>query len=429
MSAGDKPRRLAWVYSTLPIALATGPLSTLVTLYLIQLNGLTLGTIYASLAAAVYNGVGIPAAIFWGFATDRVHRRRLMVLSSYALIGLILVSFYFDQTTAGTIARYSVISFVSVASATPLNLLIMETETKNRWAEAFARLSMVSSVGTVIGLVLGTVWTDVLPKQLTLLFIPLGLFGLASAGLVVIMITEPTFIFERETVALRKPSFFSRLLTNPVFFLNIPRASDFRRVFRGLRSSMTSYVPLFYISTILFYFSSGLFNTVFVPAMQKHLLSDNEIFSVILAGMVTQTLAFQLAGKYISERPLMTTSIQGLLLRGWCYVLMGAAVLFFAGNTFFAEALILYSLASGLAFAFYYTSSNTMMFNTVQGKNAGSALGVYSAVVGIAGTVGALLSGFVSIYMGFYTTFVVAGILLFSAVGIVAKLPESQPRS
>ncbi len=427
VSAGAKPRKVSWVYSTFPISLATGPLGTLVTLYLIQLNGITLGTIYSSLAAAIYNGVGIPASIFWGFATDRIHRRRLLVLGSYAVVGVVLISYYFDQTTAGTITRYSVISFVSVASATPLNLLIMETETKSRWAEAFARLSMVSSVGTVVGLVLGTVWTEALPAQLTLLFIPLGFFGLASAGLVVLMITEPKFVFERETVAMRRPSFSSSLLANPLFFLGLPRGSDFRRAFRGLRSSLTSYLPLFYISTILFYFSSGLFNTVFVPAMQKHLLSDDEVFAVILVGMAAQTLAFQLAGKFISERPLIATSVQGLVLRGLGYILMGISVLVLSGPAIFVPALVLYALSAGLAFAFYYTSSNTMMFNTVHGRNAGSSLGVYSAVVGVAAMIGALISGFLSVYMGFYTTFIIAGALLFAAVAIVARLQMPQP--
>lgn len=425
--SGEGRGKTRWVYSTLPISLATGPLGTLVTLYLIQLNGITLGTIYASLAAAIYNGVSIPAAIFWGVATDRIHRRRILVVGSYVLVGVTVISFLFDQTTGGTVARYAVVSFVSVASATPLNLLIMETESKSRWAEAFAKLSMVSGVGTVAGLLLGTAWTEALPAQLTLLFLPLGAFGLASAGLAALMITEPKFIFEEENVALRKQSFFSRLLANPIFFLGAPRLSDFRRVFRGLRSSLTSYLPLFYITTIMFYFSGGLFNTVFVPALQRHLLSDDQVFVVILLGTLVQTLAFQFAGRFISARPLAATSIQGLVLRGACYVVLGIAAFLFAGGpSFLASAILLYPLASGVAFAFYYISSNTMMFNSVHGRNMGSSLGVYSAVVGVAAMIGALLSGFVSIAAGFYTTFVFAGLILFATAAIVARLPQSQ---
>ncbi len=423
MASEAKPRRVSWVYATFPIALSTGPIGTLVQLYLIQLNGLDLGTIYGSLAGAIYNGVSIPAALFWGVATDRLHRRKALIAVGYSLMAIVLVTFYFDSTTAGTILRYSIFSFVSVASATPVNLLIMETEKKTLWPALFARLSMISSVGNVLGLVLSTVWTEALP--LIGLSIPLGAFAVASAALALVSIPEPTFILEKEIVAMRKPSFFSRLLAIPVFFLTVPRASDFRRVFRGLRSSLTSFVPLFYMSTILFYFASGLFNTSFVPSMSKFGLFPVEIFGVILAGMVVQTIAFQFAGRYVSTRSLVSASVQGLLLRGWSYLAIGAVALLFTGPYFLGPVLLFYPLAAGVAFAVYYTAANTMMFNTIQQKHAGSALGVYSAVVGIAAMGGSLASGFVSVYLGFYTTFVVAGVILFAAVGFVSRLPRS----
>jgi len=416
--------RTGWLYSVFPVSVATGPLGTMVQLYLIYLNGQALGTIYGSLAVAIFNGISIPAALFWGVATDRLHKRRALIALSYALMAIALVSFFFDRTTAGTISRYSVISFVSVASATPLNLLIMETEEKSKWASAFAKLSMMSSVGNVGGLVLSTIWADVFPSNLIFLFVPMGALAVASSALALATISEPPFIFERETVALRKPSLFSRLRANPVFLIGVPTTSDFKRAFRGLRSSLTSYVPLFYISTILFYISSGLFNTSFVPAMHNFSMPDQEVFAVNLVGMAVQTLAFQAAGRYVGARSLIATSVQGLLLRGWSYVGIGAAALLLGGPLFVVPTLILYPLAGGVAFAIYYTSANTMMFNTVQGKSAGAALGVYSAVVGIAAMAGSLASGFISVYLGYYTTFVLAGVLLFATMGVVARLPR-----
>ena len=428
VSQEETHSRSRWVYSAFPIAIATGPLGTLVQLYLIQLNGNSLGTLYGSLASGIFNGVSIPAALFWGVATDRLHKRRALIALSYGLMGLVLVTFYLDNTTGGIISTYAVFSFVSVASATPLNLLIMETQPKGRWSAAFARLSMMTSGGNVAGLILSVVVTGALPQGqgLTIVFIPLGVCGLISAGLAVATIPEPKFELERETVARRRPSFFSRLLAAPVFFLNLPRTSDFRRAFRGLRSSLTSYVPLFYISTILFYFSSGLFNTSFAPAMEKYSISTFEILAVFLAGMAVQTLTFQIAGRYISQRPLVATSVQGLLLRGWSYVAMGASFLLITGSPFFAPALLFYPLGAGIAFALYYTSSNTMIFNIVGRRNAGASLGVYSTVVGTAAMAGSFVSGFISVYIGFAVTFVAAGIVLFAAVGIVARLPRSK---
>ncbi|MDG7008318.1 MAG: hypothetical protein JRN06_08760 [Nitrososphaerota archaeon] len=423
--SGEKGKsRTAWVYSVFPVSIATGPLGTMVQLYLIALNGQALGTIYGGLASAVYNGISIPAALFWGVTIDRLRKRRGLIALSYALIAVALVSYYFDSTTAGTVGRYGVISFVSLASATPLNLLIMETEPKSRWAGTFARLSMVSSVGNVAGLLISTVWTDALPNQLVLLFVPMGALAMSSSAMSLALIQEPSFVFERETVAARRPSFFARLLANPVFFVTIPALGDFRRAFRGIRSTLTRSVPLFYISTLLFYFSSGLFNTSFVPAMHLFSMPDQEVFAVILAGMAVQTAAFRYAGNFVGARSLITTSIQGLMVRGWAYVGIGIAAIVLASPFFAIPALLLYPVAGGVAFAVYYTSSNTMMFTTVQSKSAGAALGVYSAVVGIASMVGSFASGFISVYDGYYTTFILSGVLLFAAVWVVGRLPK-----
>jgi MFS family permease len=424
MTPEKKQSRITWILSVFPVSVATGPLGTMVQLYLIHINGQALGTIYGSFAAAIYNGISIPAALFWGYATDRLHKRKALIGLSYALVAVALVSYYFDRTTAGTIGRYGVISFVSVASATPLNLLIMETEQKPRWANAFAKLSMVSSIGNVAGLLISVIWTNYLPGTIILLFLPMGAFSVASAALALWLIKEPEFVLERETVAMRRPSFFSRLLTNPVFFITIPSGSDFRRAFRGMRSSFTRQVPLFYISTIFFYFSSGLFNTSFVPAMHFFSLSDQVVFAVILLGMVVQVLAFRGAGRFVSSRSLITTSTQGLLLRGWSYVGLGVAALLLSGPLFAAPVVILYPVAAGIAFAIYYTSSNTMMFTTIRSKSAGAALGVYSAVVGIAAMVGSLISGFISVYVGYSATFVLAGIFLFAASVAIGRIPK-----
>lgn len=413
-----------WLYSVFPISVATGPLGTMIQLLLIQLNGQALGTIYGGLAAAIYNGISIPAALFWGLSIDRLHQRRGLIVLSYAVTAVALVSFYFDSSTGGTITRYAVISFMSLASATPLNLLIMETEQKSKWANAFAKLSLMSSLGNVVGLLVGVLWTDALPSQLVLLFVPMGALSVTSSVLSVLLIKEPAFVFERETVVARRPSFFSRLLANPVFFVSIPSYSDFRRAFRGLRSSLTRSAPLFYISTIMFYFSSGLFNTSFVPAMHLFSVTDQAVFEVILVQMVVQTASFQVAGRFVGDRSLVSTSVQGLILRGWSYLGIGAGALLLTGPVFIVPALLFYPIAGGIAFAIYYTSANTMMFTTIRSKSAGAALGVYSAIVGIAAMTGSFVSGFVSVYLGYYVTFIAAGVVLFAAVAVVGRIPR-----
>jgi MFS family permease len=411
-------KRANWIYSTLPVSLATGSIGTVVQLYIIQLNGTSAGILYASLAVALFNGVSIPASIFWGFTTDRLQLRKAVVVASYIVMASVLVSFY-GQDTAGTIAEYSVFSFISAAAATPLNLLIMENEPKNKWADTFARLSMVSGVGNSAGLVLSTIWVQAFP--LILLSIPFGVLALVSAVLAQVLIHEPRIALEHETIVLRRPSFFSRLLSLPLMFLEIPKASDFRRVFRGLRSGLTSYVPLLYLSIVCFYLSSGVFNTAYVPALSAFSLPKGEIFAVILSGIVVQTIAFQYVGRYIVGRSLAMVSTGGLVLRTISYLLSGFFALVLAQPLFVVPALVLYPLGSGIAFAVYYTASNTMIFNSIKSK-PGSALGVYSAIVGTATFVGSILSGFISIYVGFSATFTVGALLLILASLITLRL-------
>lgn len=408
-----------WVYSTLPISLATGSIGTVVQLYIIQLNGTSLGTIYATLAFAFFYGVTIPASIFWGFVTDRLHQRMAVIFSSYLVMATVFFSFN-NLDTVGIIAEYSVLAFVSAASATPLSLLVMETEPKSRWADGFAKLSMASGIGITAGLVLSTVWVQFFP--LILISLPFSVLSLLSAGLALVLIHEPPIVLEQETIVMRRPSFLNRLVALPLMFLSIPKVSDFRRIFRGLRYGMTSYVPLLYISTVLFWLSAGIFNSSVVPAMSAFSLSHSEIFGALLVGMIIQTIAFRYAGSYIGNKSLESVASAGLLARGASYIAIGLFAFVLAQPLFLFPMLIFYPIGAGVAFAIYYTASNTMVFNSVKKGSAGSALGVYSAVVGMSTLAGSLVSGFISVYVGFHTTFVTAGLLLVLAAFVVLKL-------
>jgi MFS family permease len=63
----------SWVSSVLPFSIALGPMGTLVQLLILNFNGTV---VEVGLAITLFNAVSIPAALFWGFVTDRFHRRR-----------------------------------------------------------------------------------------------------------------------------------------------------------------------------------------------------------------------------------------------------------------------------------------------------------------------------------------------------------------
>jgi len=387
--------------------MATGPVGTFAQLYILQLHG---SVIDIGLAATLFAAASIPAAIFWGFVTDRIQTRKSLVVWSYVLIACLLFSFLFVRTVYAIIVLYSIFSFLSTAFATPLNLLIMESQPKASWASAFAQFSMVSSVGVTLGLLISAGWSGFFPLQL--LAITLGILSLISAALSVQMIKEPVAVFERSMIVMVSQSFYHFILALPLLFLRIPKLMDFRRIFRGVKFGLTREPALIYTSIGAFYFSSGVFNTSIVPSLNSARISNSQVFLVFLVGMTVQTLAFNYLGRRIQAHGIRRTAVQGLVLRALSYGGFAVAVFYLVGIPYLVSALILYPLGAGIAYAYYYAASNVMVFNTLGRSNQGAALGVYSAVVGLTTMIGSFISGFISFYVGYYATFLAAALWL-----------------
>jgi MFS family permease len=406
-----------WVYSVLPFNIATGPVGTFVQLYVLELRGTVIDI---GLAITLFNAVSIPAAMVWGFVTDRIHKRRPIVILCYLAVAGTLVAFLSTRSIYGVEGLYAVFSFVSAAAATPLNLLIMETQPKSRWAVVFSQFSMVSSSGSTIGLLLGVVWADFFP--LHLIVVALALLSLMSAVLSVLMIKEPKYVFERDMIVMVRRSLYERLLILPLFFLKIPQAMDFRRFFKGLRNEMTRDPQILYISIFVFYLASGIFNTSLVPSLYGANLSKSQVFLVSLVATLIQAAAFRYAGPYMERRNPRDTAVSGLVLRALSYAMFGVSVFFLTGVGYLASALVLYPLGAGIAYAAYWTASNIMIFNMLGHSNKGSFLGVYSAVVGLATMLGSFISGYTSFYLGYYVTFIAAALCLGASAALTSVL-------
>lgn len=422
-TGSKRTKRTAWVNAILPISIALGPVGTLIQLLILNLHGTVIDV---SLAITLFNAVSVPAAVFWGFVTDRFHRRKLTIVASYLATAGVLVSFLFASTGYLVSLLYALFSLVSSASTTPLNLLIMETERKQKWATAFARFSMITSLGNTVGLLLSVAWGFFF--SLNYLVVLLAILSVTSAVLSVLMIQEPSVIFERHIITLNKPSFFQRLQADPFFFLRAPRLSDFRRVFRNLRYELTRQMPILYFSIFMFYFASGLFNTSIVASLQANNFSSFLIFLVMTIGMLAQIVAFKYSGPYTEKKSLVTTSVEGLVLRSACYGLLGVSLYIISGVWFLIPVLIFYPVAAGIAFSIYYTASNTMVFNTLGEGRQGHSLGVYSALVGIANLVGSAISGFTSFFLGFSMTFILAAAFLGLSAFLASLLEHPKSR-
>ena len=416
----SKVHRSSWVSSVLPFNIALGPVSTLVQLLILNFNGTV---VEVGLALTLFNAVSIPAALFWGLVTDRFQQRRRMILASFLVTPLLLTLFLFARTSYSISFLYALLSFATAASTTPLNLLVMETEQKSKWALAFARFSMIVTIGQTLGLFLGMVWTFYIP--LDFLVIPLAVSSLISAGMAAFLIKEPKIVFERQVLVLHKQSFFHRLRHSPYLFLKIPQHRDFKGVFRHLKHALIRHTALLYLAIFAFFLSAGIFNTSLVPALDAIGVSNLLIFSVIMLGLIVQIISFRFAGPYTEKKSPVKSAIWGLLLRAIAYGLIGVFAYFLSGFSFLIIVLIFYPVASGVAYSVYYTASNTLIFYSLSPRRNGSSLGVYSALAGGATMLGSFSSGFLSFYGGFYLTFSISAVCLVVSAWLLSLINRS----
>ncbi|HLN45671.1 MAG TPA: MFS transporter [Candidatus Sulfotelmatobacter sp.] len=153
-------KSVAWIDATIPFNISLGPVSTLIQLLILGLNGTVIDV---ALAITLFSAVSVPAALVWGLVSDRFEKRRSIIVASYLASTIVLVLFLFANTEYWVSLLYATFSFITTASTTPLNLLVMETEQKQKWATALARLSMVTSIGQMIGVILGVAWGILFP--------------------------------------------------------------------------------------------------------------------------------------------------------------------------------------------------------------------------------------------------------------------------
>ncbi|AWR95877.1 MFS transporter [Acidianus brierleyi] len=405
------------MFSALFFGIVNGPLSTLVSLEILNLGGNAIDVAYAITSA---NVVLIPASMFWGIIADRYHLRNIIILG-FSLSTLFLSLMYFTYSIPLLTLSYSIFTFFSVAYSTPMNLLVMETSEKSKWAYNFSRLSMLSSIGSLIGLILSTLLVAIIRIFQVYLF--LTIFGIMALGSSVLYTPKTIIGIERTSMLHHKESFLTRLKMIPLIFLHFPSVHSFKmfKLSRLLRKPI-NYLPLLYLAIFIFYISSGLFNTVYPVSLYQGNLSKSEVLGIITEGMLAQIVTFHFTGKLLEKIDEREAASKALLLRGGSYIILGIVTLF--PSLLLGAGAIFYPLAAGLAFSTYYSASNTLIFKAVGGRRQGTTLGVYSTLVGIAMFIGSLLSGYISHYYGFITDFIIAGTLLFISSYIFRYIEE-----
>ncbi len=403
-----------WIFAFVPINAATAGFGVVLPLLiLIPLHGTWANV---AVAATIFNSAVILLSVLWGHLSDRYPRRRLFLVINYAgYAGLYLLLSQASSITELYLI-YAVIGVLAPAGASASNLLILEKFSETERATAFASFQEMSMVGSILGLLVGYFWTLANDALLELLYL-LGVLAAVSAVAIWFGVQDPTRTFTTEQVARHPESLVSRLRTVITYRLPIPffprrptlKRNSLTRFRAWAREELHHELPLILVASFLFNLAANLYNISYIPFLYSLGFTASAIFLVNLSNNFAQTLLFPFTGGLsnrvgvdrLVQRATYLRSIGYLATAGFTFAMIGDPAAFEANVAIYAVL--------GGAIAVYSTASSLMLFRGLVGRDAGSILGVNSALGGVAAVLGAALSGILSVYGSYRLVFLVAG--------------------
>lgn len=404
-------KRRSWVWSVIPLNAGVQSFSTMAPLYILFLGG---SVVQVGLITTLYNFVLIPASIFWGSMTDRMARRRFFFIVCCAGSTATFFLMYLIPNLAALAAFYGLLAVVVSSNSTAANLLVMETSEKKGWMSSYARLALFSSLGSILGLAVGSIWVSLFPIRVFLLFCG----GATTASIVAsfFLIPEPAMPLETVHLSFHPLGNLSRIyhgMTGAVQHLVIspPSPKEVLRMFRATRAGSVSGRALLFASTFFFMTATSLLNTAFTPFLVTYGVTDNEVFAISLINVSFQTVTYRVIGRVVATFGGARAGSYAALARTCVYMVIAFSALMFRDTALFLVDTAAYALV-GLAFVIWNSSTSVMLFSSLGQGRQGSLLGGYAALSSLGTVLGALFAGYISIYAGYSTTFAIAAALL-----------------
>jgi MFS family permease len=425
---------LAWALGSV----ALGATSLLIPLYFVTIGGSTLllGVLAGTAAAA-----GAPGALLFGRLADGGGSRRALVLVALGLAAAAIAAVSATRSVAVVIAGNAVLWFAAGAAAPVLTLLVTVGSPERDWPGRFAALNRYQGWGWAGGLVLGLAWTGLLSDpfgvvvaQQTLLWVCTGVTALAAVLAARWLPAAPG-----EDAGQPRPSRIARALAKsrrvPVRSATFPIGPG--RLYwltrslhpRQLASRLTPSLALYFAAVVAVFTGFGVFWGPLPSYLAGTLgYSSGVVFALYLLSSLGSALCYGLAGRLAERYGAVGLQTGSLLARAVLHpavALVGFAVPGVALGLLTNGVVF---VAIGVAWAVVAITAAAIVTQLAPPAIRGEALGLYTALSGLATGVGSVLGGWLGGY-GFTLTFAVAGGFVLVGTVLVALIWRRTPMS
>ncbi|GAB6948114.1 MFS transporter [Vulcanisaeta sp. JCM 16161] len=345
---------------------------------------------------AAGSAAGIIAPLLWGFLLDRYGSKEVLALG-FLGTALFILALTYAPNIPQIALYYAASSLFSSAVGVSTSFILVKSSSRYRLNESYSLLNFISSLGYLIGDVLAAVLSGFMVTKSILLI--MGLLPIIS---------------------------FAWSL------ISVPRVSNGRRQIMGsvgferrIHNVELGELVTLYSALIIFYFSSGIFNTLYPYGLRSGGLSRSWVMAIISVGMGVQIIGYVITPRMI--RMLggnARASSRALILRGLSYFLIGLTST--TPEAMIITGLTLYPLAAGIAFSTFYTASSVMVFERLGSGEEGRGLGAYNFITGSAYLAGSLASGYLADSVGIGGSYMIAGAMLWVSSYLFEHMHRSE---
>lgn len=381
------------------VAVAFGGGSLIVPLYVVELGGdaFVLGLLFAT-----GSFVGVPGALVFGLLADRTGKRRAFVLGAMALTVATMATIPLLRLIPLVVAANALL-WLGFAAATPvLTLLVVDGEPESVWSDRIASLNKYQGIGWAAGLALGflvvsggAAFVDAIAAQRAFF---LACAGSAGLGLVLGLRTLPA-----DTAPGAAPS--SRRLRRRVreaarfnirgaAFPFTPGRIDVRQFHpRTFVERFSPALALYFGAVFCVFTGFGAFFAPLPAYLTDVGYGSSGIFGLYLVLNASAAAFYGRVAGLTGAREATTVQAGGLLARGLAFplvLLVGAVV---GGTALGTGTVVLVFGLIGVTWAVTAVTAATIVTRLAPPVIRGEALGVYGALVALAGGVGGLVGG------------------------------------
>lgn len=415
-----------WFTSYLLSNIAAGITSPLIPLYVVIYLHSTV--FYVGLVSSIASAAAVPSLIFWGNLSDYAGKRKIFILTGFLGSFFTLLQIIFVRDLSAYIIMLVSFQALAMAAVPVSTLIILETRQESEWPQVMSSFSMISSVGTVVGLGAGSViimywhFSELLP----IMYVIASFMYLAAAISAIALLPEPG----SQLIRTRLHNLFSyRVIERgrhfPSYIIHIIPFGKHRGESRSFSPVMKKYLfttTFLMLGFQVFFVPFPVFIINFLHA------SESQVFAMYLLNSVLSMLTFRISGILVRNSGIRWTLSMGILPRIAIFAASGSLPFIVAfGRPVLVLSIVFYGILGGL-WSLISIGEVTSITRLAAKVNRGKAIGYYNSLLGVGQIGGAAISGVIASSLGYTVDFLTAAFVVLAGLIMIMRFYPDRGR-